>query len=251
MRNRTDFTPPRGVWAASVLLMACGDPTVPTRSSADSGDDPGAARERMVVQQIEARGVSDPRVLAAMRKVPRHEFVPPSWRASAYEDRPLTIGHDQTISQPYMVAVMAELARLEENARVLEVGTGSGYQAAVLAELASEVYTIEIIEALAASAADTLERLGYGSVRVRHGDGYGGWPEASPFDAILVTAAAPVVPPALLGQLAVGGRLLMPVGQASQQLQIHTRTPTGFTVENAFPVLFVPMTGEVRARSSP
>ncbi len=251
MRNRTGITLPRGVRAASVLLMACGNATAPSTPSADSGDAPGAARDRMVVEQIEARGVADPRVLAAMRKVPRHEFVPPSRRDSAYEDRPLSIGHDQTISQPYMVAVMAELARLEENARVLEVGTGSGYQAAVLAELASEVYTIEIIEALAASAAATLERLGYGSVRVRHGDGYRGWPEASPFDAILVTAAAPVVPPALLGQLAVGGRLLMPVGQTSQQLHVHTRTPTGFTVENAFPVLFVPMTGEVRGRSSP
>ncbi len=251
MRNRAGFALPRVASVAAVVLMAGGDPTVPSTPSCHSVDEPGAARERMVVQQIEARGVADPRVLAAMRTVPRHEFVPPSWRDSAYEDRPLPIGHDQTISQPYMVAVMAELARLEENARVLEVGTGSGYQAAVLAELVSEVYTIEIIEALAASAADTLERLGYTSVRVRHGDGYGGWPEASPFDAILVTAAAPVVPPALLGQLAVGGRLVMPVGQTSQRLQIHTRTPTDFTVENAFPVLFVPMTGEVRGRSSP
>ncbi len=243
MSSRAGIALKRVVPAASALLMACGDPIVPSTRSSRFGEEPSAAREQMVLQQIEARGVADPRVLAAMRKVPRHEFVPPGSRDSAYQDRPLSIGHDQTISQPYIVAVMAELARLHPDGRVLEIGTGSGYQAAILAELVSEVFTIEIIEALAASAGETLERLGYGSIRVRHGDGYRGWPAASPFDAILVTAAASAVPPALLEQLAVGGRLLMPVGDTSQQLQIHTRTPTGIVVENIFPVLFVPMTG--------
>jgi len=200
----------------------------------------------MVTHQIEARGVADERVLAAMRKVPRHEFVPPSRRESAYEDRPLPIGSSQTISQPYVVAVMTELAKVDAKSRVLEVGTGSGYQAAVLAELVAEVYTIEIIESLATGAARTLEHLGYGSVRVRHGDGYRGWPEAAPFDAILVTAAAPIVPPALLEQLVVGGRLVIPVGDGIQQLEVHTRTSTGSRVERVFPVRFVPMTGEVR-----
>jgi protein-L-isoaspartate(D-aspartate) O-methyltransferase len=239
--------------AAAAWLLACGAPnSAPLLSmasgtaSAGAGDPTAAARQRMVEDQIEARGVSDARVLAALRKVPRHEFVPTEWRAAAYEDRPLPIGHGQTISQPYIVAVMTELAEIRPKARVLEVGTGSGYQAAVLAELGAEVYTIEIIEALASRAARTLERLGYASVRVRHGDGYRGWPEAAPFDAILVTAAAPTVPPALLEQLAVGGRLVIPVGEGYQRLEVHTRTPTGFRVERAFPVRFVPMTGEVR-----
>ncbi len=204
-------------------------------------------RERMLVEQIEVRGVADPRVLAAVRAVPRHEFVPPSVRDSAYEDRPLAIGHDQTISQPYVVAVMTEFAGLGDGARVLEVGTGSGYQAAVLAELGAEVYTIEIVEELAASAAAALERAGYGSVRVRHGDGHRGWPEAAPFDAILVTAAAASVPPALLDQLAVGGRLVMPVGDSFQHLEVHTRTPTGIRAERVLAVRFVPL----RGRSSP
>jgi len=235
------------------LSIACGEPNAAALLSAPSGaaapvaaDETEAERGRMVEQQIEARGLSDERVLAVMRKVPRHEFVPPSARASAYEDRPLPIGHDQTISQPYIVAVMTHLADFDAKARVLEVGTGSGYQAAVLAELAAEVYTIEIVEPLATRAARTLERLGYASVHVRHGDGYRGWPKAAPFDAILVTAAAPTVPPALLEQLAVGGRLVIPVGDRSQQLEVHTRTPSGVSVERIFPVRFVPMTGEVR-----
>jgi protein-L-isoaspartate(D-aspartate) O-methyltransferase len=210
-----------------------------------------AARSRMVQEQIEARGVRDPRVLAAMRKVPRHEFVPADVRYAAYDDRALPIAEEQTISQPYVVAVMTELAALGAQSRVLEVGTGSGYQAAVLAELAGEVYSIEILAPLAEQAAATLARLGYQKVHVRAGDGYRGWPEAAPFDAILVTAAAPRVPPDLLAQLAVGGRLVIPVGDAFQELQVHTRTPEGVVVRSVIPVRFVPMTGEVQGPPSP
>jgi len=252
----------RGLSLAPLVLacvLACSEaPVIPERAPADPlpspegplpspGGAPAAvedtARLRMVREQIEARGVREPRVLAAMRRVPRHEFVPARWRASAYEDHPLPIGDGQTISQPYIVAVMTELAALDERARVLEVGTGSGYQAAVLAEVAGEVYTIEIVASLATTAARTLARLGYGAVHVRHGDGYLGWPSAAPFDAILVTAAAPEVPPRLLEQLKEGGRLVIPVGAASQELQVHRRTASGVEVRRVFPVQFVPMTG--------
>ncbi len=208
--------------------------------SAARGDAP-QERERMVDDQIAARGVRDARVLAAMRRVPRHEFVPQEARDAAYRDHPLPIGHGQTISQPYIVAVMSELARVEPGDRVLEVGTGSGYQAAVLAELGAEVYSIELVPELAARAAATLERLGYSAVHARAGDGYRGWPERAPFRVIVVTAAPPTVPPRLLDQLAVGGRLVIPVGDALQELQVHTRGEDGVTVESIFPVRFVPM----------
>ncbi len=208
-------------------------------------------RERMVADQIEARGVRDPRVLAAMRQVPRHEFVPRDLRAAAYRDHPLPIGHDQTISQPYIVAVMSELARVAPGDRVLEVGTGSGYQAAVLAALGAEVYSIELVAPLAERAAATLKRLGYGAVRTRTGDGYRGWPERAPFRAIVVTAAPPVVPPRLLDQLAVGGRLVIPVGDAFQELQVHTRREDQVEVESIFPVRFVPMLRGPEAETAP
>jgi protein-L-isoaspartate(D-aspartate) O-methyltransferase len=213
-------------------------------------DAPGRAaeRERMVAEQIEARGVEDPRLLGAMRRVPRHEFVPPAVRDDAYADRALPIRHGSQISQPYIVAVMTELAALPEHGRVLEVGTGSGYQAAVLAELGADVYSIEIVEPLAREARDTLRRLGYGEVHVRAGDGYAGWKEAAPFDAILITAAAPRVPPALVEQLRPGGRLVMPEGETggAQELMVYTRTEDGVEARRIFSVRFVPMTGEIR-----
>ncbi|HIE52022.1 MAG TPA: protein-L-isoaspartate(D-aspartate) O-methyltransferase, partial [Armatimonadetes bacterium] len=171
-----------------------------------------AEREAMVERQIRARGVRDPRVLEAMRQVPRHKFVLPSLQAQAYQDTPLPIGLDQTISQPYMVALMTELLELKGPEKVLEVGTGSGYQAAILAELAEQVYTIERIPELAAAARQRLQELGYHNVTVRVGDGTLGWPEEAPFEAIIVTAGGQTVPPALKEQLAEGGRLVIPVG---------------------------------------
>ena len=211
-------------------------------------DGTAAARARMVTQQIERRGISDARVIAAMRAVPRHEFVPAAEVAHAYEDHPLPIGHDQTISQPYVVAAMTSLAAVGPGARVLEIGTGSGYQAAVLAELGADVYTIEIVEPLARSAAATLARLGYGRVKVRAGDGYRGWPEAAPFDAIVVTAAPPAVPEPLKQELKIGGVLVIPVGEGSQELVVVTRTARGYRERSVRPVRFVPMTGEAQQK---
>ena len=199
------------------------------------------ARAAMVAEQIEARGVRDAAVLRAMRGVPRHEFVPSAQGPYAYEDHPLPIGYEQTISQPYIVAFMSELAAVRPGARVLEIGTGSGYQAAVLAEMGADVYSIEIVEPLAAAAGVTLERLGYGRIHLRTGDGHRGWPEAAPFDAILVTAAAATVPPALREQLAIGGRLVIPVGDWDQELEVHRRSEDGLTVERVLPVRFVPL----------
>jgi protein-L-isoaspartate(D-aspartate) O-methyltransferase len=215
-----------------------------------TSDEFAAPRARMVEEQIAGRGIAAPSVLAAMRRVPRHAFVPAAQRAHAYEDRPLPIGAGQTISQPYIVALMTELAEPAPGAKVLEVGTGSGYQAAVLAACGAEVWSIEIVEELAERAQRDLARLGVERVHVRSGDGYRGWPEAAPFDAILVTAAAPRVPEALLAQLRVGGRLVIPVGETGelQSLEVHERGEDGFTVRHVTPVRFVPMTGEVRKR---
>jgi protein-L-isoaspartate(D-aspartate) O-methyltransferase len=225
---------------------------VPARSCHAADEQAYArARERMVATQIAARGVRDARVLAALRKVPRHEFVPAAHRAQSYADVALPIGEKQTISQPYIVALMTELAGLRETSRVLEVGTGSGYQAAVLAEVARDVWSIEIIEPLARTAAARLERLGYRNVRLRHGDGYRGWPDAAPFDAILVTAAAPAVPKPLLEQLAPGGRLVIPVGDEDHQLEVHRRTASGISVRRVTAVRFVPMTGEAAKTAPP
>lgn len=201
-------------------------------------------RQRMVAEQIAARGVKDMLVLSAMRTVPRHEFVPDELRSAAYRDSPLPIGENQTISQPYIVALMTEALQLEGGEKVLEVGTGSGYQAAVLDEIADTVFSIEIIPSLAVRAESTLTRVGYGDVHVRTGDGYRGWPEMAPFDAVIVTAAPNHVPQPLLEQLAVGGRLVLPVGKRRQVLQVWTRTATGFETRNLVPVQFVPMTGE-------
>ena len=197
----------------------------------------------MVATQIAARGVQDPRVLDAMRAVPRHEFVPESLRHLAYDDGPLPIGHDQTISQPYIVAAMTELAAIDEGSKVLEIGTGSGYQAAVLATIAREIYTIEIVETLSLRAADTLARLGFDNVHLRVGDGYAGWPEQAPFDAILVTAAPPAIPQPLIDQLAIGGRMVIPVGTRHQELRVLTKMQDHVVQHTVFPVRFVPMTG--------
>jgi protein-L-isoaspartate(D-aspartate) O-methyltransferase len=204
------------------------------------------AREEMVAMQIAARGVSDARTLAALRKVPRHLFVSPEAVIQAYDDHPVPIGHGQTISQPYIVAFMTEALRLSGGETVLEIGTGCGYQAAVLAEIASRVYTIEIVTPLAEEAAARLKRLGYTNVEVRAGDGYQGWPEKAPFDAIMVTAAAPRIPEPLKQQLRDGGRLIVPVGEDWQELVLVTRRGDRFEERRVLPVRFVPMTGKVR-----
>lgn len=220
--------------------------------SGTSSDEPGLAatlteaRERMVTQQIASRTVTDERVLAAMRRVPRHVFVPERARSMAYDDRPLPIGHGQTISQPYIVAAMTELAALDKDSRVLEIGTGCGYQTAVLAELAAEVYSIEIVEPLGQQAASTLSELGYDNVHLRIGDGYPGWPEAAPFDAVVVTAAPPTVPKPLAAQLAEGGRMVVPVGETFQQLRVLGRTKQRLSDTNVFAVRFVPMVGRAQ-----
>ncbi len=202
-------------------------------------------RDAMVSRQIAARGVSDERVLEAMRAVPRHRFVPERLARSAYADHPLPIGEGQTISQPYIVALMTETLGVEEDDRVLEIGTGSAYQAAVLAELAAEVFSIEIRGPLAESAAALLQELEYANAQTRHADGYYGWPEAAPFDHIMITAAVDHVPPPLLEQLAVGGRLILPLGNpfAHQSLVVVTKLEDAFRMHEILGVLFVPMTG--------
>ncbi len=210
-------------------------------------DDRSVERERMVLEQIERRNIKDQHVLRAMRKVPRHLFLGENYRDNAYEDRALPIEAGQTISQPYIVALMTELARVKPGDTVLEVGTGSGYQAAVLAEIGVNVFTIEIVETLAKTARDRLLKLGYKNIQVRHGDGYEGWKEHAPFDAILITAAPPRIPEPLKQQLRAGGRLVAPVGEWQQQLMVVTRTQTGFNTQSTIPVIFVPMTGKVQS----
>jgi protein-L-isoaspartate(D-aspartate) O-methyltransferase len=199
-------------------------------------------RERMVEQQIVARDVSDPAVLEAMRSVPRHRFAPDHDPELAYSDRPLPIGHNQTISQPYIVARMTELVRPDPSDRVLEIGTGSGYQAAVLGEIVDSVYTIEILPELAATATTRLRRLGYDNVVVRNADGFKGWPRRAPFDAIVVTAAPEEIPPPLLEQLAEGGRMIIPVGSTgrTQQLTLVTKKNGEISKQTLAPVRFVP-----------
>lgn len=224
--------------------------SVPVMSLAE--DDRAAERRRMVeevaaqaglVARETGRSEFDARVLAAMEKVPRHEFVPEAQQRSAYRNRPLSIGAGQTISQPFIVALMTDLLALEPGDKVLEIGTGSGYQGAVLAELAADVYTIEIVESLGLTAAKAFARLGYDNVHARIGDGYQGWPEQAPFDAIVVTAAPDHVPPALIEQLKPGGRLVIPVGTLMQELLVITKAEDGSTTrEEIVPVQFVPFT---------
>jgi protein-L-isoaspartate(D-aspartate) O-methyltransferase len=222
-----------------VLALIC---TPPAR--AQQTDEQHRVRRDAMVDLVAAYGVSDPATLQAMRKVPRHEFVPARYRERAYGDHPLPIGHGQTISQPYIVAYMTEQLRLRPGMKVLEVGTGSGYQAAVLAELDVQVHTMEIFESLATSARARLERLGYSNVTVRHGDGHFGWPDAAPFDAVIVTAAAGFVPPALVQQLATGGRMMIPVGSVYgvQSLILVEKGVEGdVRTKSLLPVRFVPM----------
>jgi protein-L-isoaspartate(D-aspartate) O-methyltransferase len=199
------------------------------------------SKENMVEEQIASRGVTDEKVLAAMRKVPRHLFVPMDCRPKAYWDGALPIDNGQTISQPFIVAYMTQAACLNSESCVMEIGTGSGYQSAVLAEIVREVYSIELIKDLADQARARLEELGYGNVKIKQGDGYQGWPEHSPFDTIMITAAPPKVPRELLQQLKVGGCMVVPVGDVSQELLRITRTPSGFDEEPLIPVVFVPM----------
>ena len=203
-----------------------------------------AMREKMVETQIKARGVKDPRVLSALRKVERDRFVPEEYLNSAYADQPLPIGEGQTISQPYIVALMTELLALKGDEKVLEIGTGSGYQAAILAELAKEVYTIEIVESLASMANKRLLGLGYKNIKVKVGDGYLGWPEAAPFDAIIVTAAPDHIPKPLIEQLKEGGRMVVPVGTYAQELKKIVKRSGKIETTDVIPVVFVPMTGE-------
>jgi len=199
----------------------------------------------MVEEQMAARGISDPATLEAMRAVPRHEFLPLRLRGEAYGDYPLPIGYGQTISQPYIVAFMTEAIRPRPGEKILEVGAGSGYQAAVLAQMGADVYTVEIVEPLAEMAAQTLERLGYKNAHVRHGDGYRGWPEHAPFDAIIVTCAPDKIPPDLVTQLKDGGRMIIPVGGGmEQELVLLRKNGEPIEKQSVLPVRFVPMTGE-------
>ncbi|MFH1941398.1 MAG: protein-L-isoaspartate(D-aspartate) O-methyltransferase [bacterium] len=211
-----------------------------------SSDAYAEKRRRMVEEQIKARGVSAPLVLEAMMKVKRHRFVPDNLFKAAYYDEPLPIGCEQTISQPYIVAYMTEALDLKGNEKVLEIGTGSGYQAAVLAEIVKEVYTVEIVESLSKTAAELLEKEGYRNVFCRFGDGYKGWPEEAPFDAIIVTAAPPSIPQPLIDQLKDGGRMVVPVGTWFQELVLVTKMKGRVEKKRLIPVWFVPMTGEIQ-----
>jgi protein-L-isoaspartate(D-aspartate) O-methyltransferase len=223
------------------VAAACGSQEAAPQAPAAGAD---GARERMIEEQLRTRDIRDARVLAAMRAVPRHLFVPEPLRGRAYVDAPLPIGHAQTISQPFIVAFMTQALAVEPRHRVLEIGTGSGYQAAVLSRLAGRVYTIEIVPDLARRARTTLAELGYTNVEVREGNGYLGWPEHAPYDRIMVTAAPDAVPPALVAQLAVGGLMAIPVGTTEQELRILRRTAGGTEVVTTLPVRFVPMTGK-------
>jgi protein-L-isoaspartate(D-aspartate) O-methyltransferase len=221
------------LWFGSTLLAS------------PNAQDFAVARQHMVEDQIKGRGVTDSRVTEVMSSVPRHEFVPENYRTHAYEDHPLPIGYGQTISQPYIVAFMTEQLRPQPTDRVLEIGTGSGYQAAVLSKLVAEVYTIEIVKPLAQRAETDLRRLNYSNVKVKAGDGYKGWPEHAPFDAIIVTAAPDHVPQPLIDQLKEGGRMIIPVGgREMQQLYLLEKHVGKLTQRAVLPVNFVPLTRE-------
>jgi protein-L-isoaspartate(D-aspartate) O-methyltransferase len=239
-------SPKNALWFLAPALIILFIP--PAMFAAEKGYD--LKRQQMVEKDIRDRGLKDPVVLMVMRKVPRHLFIDESLRSRAYGDHPLPIGEGQTISQPYVVALMTETLRLKPGDRVLEVGTGSGYQAAVLAEIVKAVYTIEIRKALADRAAERLAALGYRNVKVKYGDGYFGWEEEAPFDAIIITAAANHVPPPLIKQLKEGGRLIVPLGSTVyfQTLTLATKRKGDLDVEQISPVAFVPMVGEMQKR---
>jgi protein-L-isoaspartate(D-aspartate) O-methyltransferase len=232
-------------YTAVVFMALC---FVPSCTQGAKKDIPWheTARRQMVEQQIVARGIADTCVINAMLKVQRHRFVPQEYEKRAYSDGPLPIGEEQTISQPYVVAIMTEALSLEGGEKVLEIGTGSGYQAAVLSLIAKEVYSIELLSPLAASASARLESLGYRNVQVKCGDGFMGWPEAAPFDGIVITCAAPRVPEPLAEQLADGGRLVMPEGEDWQMLNIYKKMEGRLEKTEITPVRFVPMKGKIR-----
>jgi protein-L-isoaspartate(D-aspartate) O-methyltransferase len=251
------MTPRKNQFVLSILLLALamlaaacdgkGPDNQPTPQSSTS-ETWEENRVRMVERQIKARGITAEPVLNAFRNVPRHEFIPVSEQSHAYEDRPLPIGFGQTISQPYIVALMTDLSGPSDSAKVLEVGTGSGYQAAILGELFGQVFTIEILPKLGRRAEETLLKQGYSNVHVRVGDGYDGWPEEAPFDAIVVTAAPETIPRPLMEQLADGGRLVIPVGSGSQDLVVLTRSGDDYHRELVTGVRFVPMTGKAQEK---
>ncbi|HKO96463.1 MAG TPA: protein-L-isoaspartate(D-aspartate) O-methyltransferase [Pyrinomonadaceae bacterium] len=229
----------------SLSLNACAPASLSEQVAVEQKADQDFAQQRRnLIDQLKAEGINSSAVLDAMLKVPRHKFVPPAQRHQSYRNRPLSIGHEQTISQPFIVGYMTEAASIAPGEKVLEIGTGSGYQAAVLAELAKQVYSIEIIPELAEGARNVLRELGYKNVQVKTGNGYLGWPEHAPFDAIVVTAAPDEVPQALVDQLAVKGKMVIPVGTAFQEMVIITKDETGVVERRTIPVRFVPMVGK-------
>ncbi len=244
------LTVPRGILASLLVAISAG--TCPVSYAADATESARMELIKIIEEDVKQTSLElnkselDPRVMKAMASVPRHEFVPPEEVPNAYENRPLPIGHGQTISQPYIVAIMTDMLNLKPDSKVLELGTGSGYQAAILGEMAGEVYTIEIVEPLGVSAKKRLQRLGYKNVTTKVGDGYYGWEEHAPFDAIIVTAAASHIPPPLIKQLKPGGRMVIPVGSrfmTQQLLLVDKHEDNKVVSRQVMPVLFVPVTG--------
>lgn len=250
LSGRTAFALALGTWIGFVggcqTNRILADRDVPARPDSAPTDEFAPQRDRMVRDQLAARDITDPRVLAAMRRVPRHRFVPPSLIGSAYDDNALPLMLGQTISQPYIVAFMTQALDLDGSERVLEIGTGSGYQAALLAETAREVFTVEIIPELTQYARNVLDSLGYENIKFRTGDGYEGWPEYAPFDAVIVTAAPGHVPQPLIDQLKPEGRLVIPVGRREQDLVLIEKSGSGTSRRTLIPVRFVPMTGKAQ-----
>jgi protein-L-isoaspartate(D-aspartate) O-methyltransferase len=242
--SRRDAAYVGGALQVAALIAACGL-HAESMMGESNGTDDKVKREQMVVHQMQRRDITSREVLDAMRAVPRHAFVPDNVKSEAYADWPLPIGEGQTISQPYIVAYMTQALAIKKGDKVLEIGTGSGYQAAVLAEMGAEVYSVEIVEPLGRRAADTLQRLGY-KVHVKIGDGYDGWPKKAPFDGIIVTAAPKKIPAPLVSQLKEGGHLVIPVGTFNQTLEVYTKTKGELVLQETLPVRFVPMTGKAQ-----